>query len=428
MALPAKNIDATEAMIAAYAQPSDSAKWASDARARALVTLRQNGAPLKRDEYWKFTDPARLLAPAPSVEIMDTGETPVFDSVDKLLIVFVDGIYCPDLSDELTMSGVEIETLAAAMSKDIHWASDIFGVLEANGQTPVSRPIAALNTALAVEGVVIRVSETAPKPIALRYLRKRGDGDVMVRNVIKLEKGTDLTLLENGAAAARFNSTLEVDIADGATFHHVRAQGRDHGRLAATHMFARLGKESRFKSFTLTVNGALTRNEAVIELTGDNAFATISGASAGDGAFHHDDTIFITHNAQNCESRQVFKKVLRNKATGVFQGKILVPAHAQKTDGYQIAQGLLLEDDCTFLAKPELEIYADDVVCSHGSTCGGVDETALFYLTSRGVSKAAAQDMLVLAFMDESIQEIEDEVLANIIRARLGGWMERRRG
>jgi Fe-S cluster assembly protein SufD len=250
----------------------------------------------------------------------------------------------------------------------------------------------------------------------------------MVHTVIKLEEGADLTLLENGPAAARFNSSLEVEIADGAALHHVRAQGRDHERLAATHMFARLGKESRFKSFTLTVNGALTRNEAVIEFTGDDAFATVSGASAGDGAYHHDDTVFVTHDALNCESRQVFKKVLRNGATGVFQGKILVPAHAQKTDGYQIAQGLLLDDDCTFLAKPELEIYADDVICSHGSTCGAVDETALFYLTSRGVPKDLAQDMLVLAFMDESIQEIEDEALADAIRERLGGWMERHRG
>jgi len=137
--------------------------------------------------------------------------------------------------------------------------------------------------------------------------------------------------------------------------------------------------------------------------------------------------VFVTHDALNCESRQVFKKVLRNGATGVFQGKILVHAHAQKTDGYQIAQGLLLDDDCTFLAKPELEIYADDVICSHGSTCGAVDEEALFYLTSRGVPKSQAQDMLVLAFMDESIQEIEDATMANVIRERLGAWMERHR-
>ncbi|MEO0913014.1 MAG: SufD family Fe-S cluster assembly protein, partial [Pseudomonadota bacterium] len=182
-----------------------------------------------------------------------------------------------------------------------------------------------------------------------------------------------------------------------------------------------------FKSFTLTVNGVLTRNEAVIEFTGDDAQAHIAGAAAGDGAFHHDDTVFITHDGVNCESRQVFKKVLRNGAVGVFQGKILVQPDAQKTDGYQISQGLLLDEDSQFLAKPELEIYADDVACSHGSTVGSVDPDALFYLTSRGVPRDAAQGMLVLAFLDEAIQEIEDEALAEDIRGRLADWIERHR-
>lgn len=427
MALAAKNLDATEALIASYPTPSGEGKWASEARARALATLRENGAPGRRDEYWKFTNPANLIGAAKPAALLETDEAPMFDTIDKLLIVFTDGVLNVAESDDLAMDGIEIDTLADVMSKDIHWAKDVYGVLEANGQTPVSRPMAALNTAMATEGLAIRVTGKAAKPIALRYCRENLESDVMVHHVVKLEEGADLTLLENGPAAARFNCCLEVEIADTAALHHVRAQGRDHERRAATHMFARLGKESRFKSFTLTVNGALTRNEAVIEFTGDDAFATVSGACAGDGAFHHDDTVFVTHDALNCESRQVFKKVLRNGATGVFQGKILVHAHAQKTDGYQIAQGLMLDDDCTFLAKPELEIYADDVICSHGSTCGAVDETALFYLTSRGVPKDQAQDMLVLAFMDESIQEIEDAALADDIRERLGAWMARRR-
>ncbi len=143
---------------------------------------------------------------------------------------------------------------------------------------------------------------------------------------------------------------MEVDVADGAAFHHVRAQGRDHERRAVTHIFARLGAKSTFKSFTMTVNGVMTRNECVIELTGDNAIAHVAGAAVGDGDFHHDDTVFVTHDAVNCESRQVFKKVLRNGATGVFQGKILVKPDAQKTDGYQISQSLLLDDDSAVLS------------------------------------------------------------------------------
>jgi Fe-S cluster assembly protein SufD len=141
----------------------------------------------------------------------------------------------------------------------------------------------------------------------------------------------------------------------------------------------------------------------------------VAGACLGDGHFHHDDTVFITHDAVNCESRQVFKKVLRNGAVGVFQGKILVKAGAQKTDGYQISQSLLLDDDSHFLAKPELEIYADDVACSHGSTSGAIDAQALFYLRSRGVLEAQAVDLLTLSFVAEAIEEIEDADLAQDI-------------
>jgi Fe-S cluster assembly protein SufD len=165
----------------------------------------------------------------------------------------------------------------------------------------------------------------------------------------------------------------------------------------------------------------------VVEFTGDDAVAHIAGAALGDGDFHHDDTVFITHDAERCESRQVFKKVLKNGATGVFQGKILVQPGAQKTDGYQISQSLLLDDDSQFLAKPELEIYADDVACSHGSTSGAIDETALFYLRSRGVPRAEAVDLMVLSFLAEAIEEIEAEEIRDEIVERLAQWLARHR-
>ncbi|MBT8460096.1 MAG: Fe-S cluster assembly protein SufD, partial [Boseongicola sp.] len=292
---------------------------------------------------------------------------------------------------------------------------------------PVMRPFAAMNTAFASDGIVIRATGKVSKPISLVYLHENTSSDAILHFVVRVEEGADLTILENGPAAARFNKCMEIDIADRAAFHHVRAQGRDHERLAVTHLFARLGEESTFKSFTLTANGRLTRNEAVIEVNGDNAVAHIAGAAVGDGEFHHDDTVFITHDAINCESRQVFKKVLRNGAVGAFQGKILVKEGAQKTDGYQISQALLLDEDAEFLAKPELEIYADDVACSHGSTSGAIDEDALFYLRSRGVPSAEAQDLLTLAFLAEAIDEIEDEAIADDILSRLEGWLQRHR-
>ncbi len=428
MAMTNPKFDTSIALLAAF-DVQNGAKWALDARASAAANLRRMGAPVKRDEYWKYTNPAGLTSlPTPTAGLFDADEVPMFDNIDRLKLVFIDGVYDPGQSDDLSMSGIEIETISDALSKDIHWAKDMFGVLEANGQKPVCRPLAALNTAVTQEGFVIRATSKADRPISVCYLHTSENSEAMVHHVIKVDAGASLTILENGPGAARFNSVMEVDVEDGAEFHHIRTQGRDHERRTATHLFGRLGHESVFRSFTMTVNGVLTRNECVLEFTGDNAKATVGGVAAGDGSgFHHDDTVFVTHDSLNCESRQVFKKVLRNGATGVFQGKILVKDGAQKTDGYQISQGLLLDDNSNFFAKPELEIYADDVICSHGSTVGAIDENALFYLLSRGLPRSQAQDMLILAFLNEAIDEIDNDALSQNIHDRLAQWMERRR-
>ena len=425
MALPKVKQDATDARLAVLDMPSGG--WSDSARQNALSRVRSMGLPSARDEYWKYTKPETLVQPvAPSAATFHSDETPVFGDVDRLKIVFVDGVFDAEASDAMAMEHVTIDRLADA--PDIHWAKDIYGELETRGQTPVHRPLAALNTAFASDGVLIHVTGKAPKPISLLYRHEAEESDAILHHVVKVESGAELTILENGPAAARFNKCMEIEIADGGILHHVRAQGRDHQRRAATAMFARLGAESVFKSFTLTANGVLTRNEMVVELTGDDAIAHVAGACVGDGDFHHDDTVFITHDALNCESRQVFKKVLRNGATGVFQGKILVKEGAQKTDGYQISQSLLLDDDSQFLAKPELEIYADDVACSHGSTSGAIDEEGLFYLRSRGIEEGPATDLLTIAFLAEAVMEIEDEALQDEINGRVDAWLSRRRG
>lgn len=427
MALAKAKVDATTARIEGLSLPEGG--WSAEARKTALDRVTAMGLSSSRDEYWKYTDPKALLASdAPKAGLLQTKEGPVFQDVDSLKLVFVDGVFDAAASDDLALAGIEISRLAEAGTRDIHWARDLYGVLEAHGQAPVERPFAALNTAFATDGVLIRATGKAAKPVSLVYLRHSETSDAILHHVVKVEAGAELTLLENGPAAARLNTCLEVDVAQAGAFHHIRLQGRDHERQEVTHLFARIAQEARFKSFTLTANGKLTRNEAVLEIIGDDAVAHVAGASLGDGDFHHDDTVFVTHDAVNCESRQVFKKVLRNGAKGVFQGKILVKPDAQKTDGYQISQSLLLDDDSQFLAKPELEIYADDVQCSHGSTSGAIDETALFYLRSRGVPEGPATDLLVLAFLAEALEEIEDEALREEIRDRLEAWLARRRG
>lgn len=429
MALAMARQALTDERMASLALP-EGGIWISAARARARDRLREMGLPERRDEYWKFTRPDSFLqAEAPRAALLEGSESAdVFGALDRLRIVFVDGVFDAGLSDDLALEGVKIDFLSDAALRDIHWSKDIYGRSEERGQNPVSRPFAALNSAFAMEGALIHVTGSPARAINLVYIRRSETSDVMLHHIIKLDRGARLTLLENGTAGARLNQVMEVDMGEGAVLDHVRTQGPDHARRALTHIFATLGKESTFRSFTMIAGGVLTRNECVIELSGDDASAHVAGAALGDGDFHQDDTVFITHDALRCESRQVFKKVLRNGATGVFQGKILVKPGAQKTDGYQISQSLLLDEDSQFLAKPELEIYADDVACSHGSTTGAIDEDTLYYLRARGIPKALATDLLTLAFLAEPIEEIEDEGIREVITSRLDRWLDRGQG
>lgn len=415
--MPAERKNAvTDERLVALTLPSDGG-WLGQARQDGLERLRAVGLPGRRDEYWRYTNPAKLLQADPDLPSPGPGEDP-FDGLNAHVITIDDGV----ITLPEAIEGVELGTLAQAGSADIHWAKDLYGTLEAAGSRPISRPFAMLNTAFASDGLVLRATGTVDRPI---HIRTTNGSDPILHHVIKVEAGASLTLLESGNAGARSNIATEIDVADGAAFHHLRVQGPEAGRHVNTHIFARLGAQAHFRSFTLSAGAELTRNEAVLDLTGDDAFAHVGGAAFGAGDFHHDDTVFVTHGALNGESRQVFKKVLRNGATGVFQGKILVKEGAQKTDGYQISQALLLDDDAQFLAKPELEIYADDVACSHGSTTGAIDETALFYLRSRGVPRRVAIDMLVLSFLAEAVAEIDDEELREHMTALLADWQAR---
>ncbi|MCA0043881.1 Fe-S cluster assembly protein SufD [Celeribacter litoreus] len=425
--LKQRKLDATQARVLDVQMP-DGASWAKSLREDALSRLLTMGLPAARDEYWRWTRPDTLIsAEVPKAATFSADEAPLFSSIDRLKVVFVDGVFDADASDDLSGENLEIMRLSDALATDIHWVRDAYGVQEKKAQVPVERPMATFNTAFATDGIVLRATGKVSRPVSLIYLHQDDSSEAILHHVIRVEEGAEVTVLENGPAAARFNKVMEVDVADGAAFHHVRAQGRDHERRAVTHLFATVGSEATFKSFTMTANGVLTRNEAFIDIIGDDSVAHIAGAAMGDGDFHHDDTVFITHDAERCESRQVFKKVLRNGAKGVFQGKILVKEGAQKTDGYQISQGLLLDDDSQFLAKPELEIYADDVACSHGSTVGAIDEEALFYLRSRGVTTPEATDLLVIAFLAEAIEEIESPEIVEDVLHRFEGWLQRRR-
>ncbi|MEL6316199.1 MAG: SufD family Fe-S cluster assembly protein [Pseudomonadota bacterium] len=425
------------------------AEWAKTFRAEARARFLALGAPVKRDEYWRYTDPAALTRPmgaAPAAAApaarggVFAGEAPALDALaeaeadpaegalEPLHLTFVNGRLTPELSDAMTLDGVEILSLADAMAAP---AARPLGRLESKGQAPVARPLAALNGALATDGLVMRVTGAPARPIHLRYLGS-GAGAAHLRHVVEIAAGASLTLLESGMGAGeRFNTVLEVALAEDATFHHVRSQTEAGAEAQiVTAIFAELKARAAFRSFTLRAASpqgrATARNEAMLWLEGDACSAHIAGAVLGADKAVADNTVFLTHDGVDCESRQVFKTVLADDASGVFQGKILVKQGAQKTDGYQISQSLLLSDGAEFNAKPELEIYADDVKCSHGSTTGAVDETSLFYLRARGVEEAVAQAMLVQAFVDEAIDEIEDPALQALMRREVVGWMRGR--
>ncbi|PWE30725.1 SufB/SufD family protein [Pararhodobacter marinus] len=420
--------EARQASTAAYLETltlPEGPAWLTGLRKDAMSRVAELTLPDRRDEYWGYTNPERLIAQeVRAAEVFRiTDEPPMYQGIDRLKLVFTDGVFDAEASDSLEGEGLEITRLAEA--GDIHWAKDLYGALEAKGQKPVARPLAALNTAQARDGVLIRVTGKVSRPVSLAYYRKSESATAVLHHVVKLEAGAELTLLENGPVAARSSMCLEAEIGDGAVLHHVRTMGRDHERKGVTNLFARVGKGGLFKSFSLSMNGRLMRNEAMVWLTGEGGSAHLAGAAMGDGTFHHDDTVFIAHEAPGCESRQVYKKVLRDGAVGVFQGKILVEQAAQLTDGYQLSQSLLMDENCQFLAKPELEIYADNVKCSHGSTSGEISPDHMFYLRSRGVSEEEAKLLLVLAFLAETLDEISNDHIAEDMRLRLRRWLEK---
>jgi len=398
---PAK-LEAAETLLAAPA-PTGEAGWAAAARAAAEARLRAMGGPVRRDEYWKYTDPAPLLAADGAAAAHEA-----FREVDAVALRV--GAAAP------AVKGAAISTLAEALSADLGWPRELFGALETAGQEKVARPLAALNTARAAAGFAIHVSQSVQTPLRLE------NAAPMARHLVRVDAGAEVTLLEVGAAA---NSCMEIDLAPGATLHHVRVQEGARG-AGATHVFARIASGAHLRSFTLTADGPVTRNEVVVDLTGDDASAHIGGGVMATGDSVVDNTVFVTHSALNGESRQVFKNVADGAGRIVFQGKIFVRQPAQKTDGYQISQSILLSERAEFLAKPELEIYADDVACSHGSTTGAIDADQLFYLQARGVPRARAEAMLVAAFVDEAIEEIADETLAEAVRDRAAAWMAAR--
>ncbi len=381
--------EAATALLAELQSPED---WRNGRAQEARDWLLQNGVASRRDHFWSYTDPALFYG--------ELGEA-------RTVLPEFEGLRL-EADLETKGDGFEIKPLSKAEGA-------VYGDIVARAHEKGARPFAEIALAQA-EGLVIDVHGDAGVMIL--------DHSGFVGNFVRLNMsdGAKLTLIERVENAQQRIVLIEADLGADVQLDHIRLAPELPDRLLLQ-FFADLGARADFRSFNLVAPSPFRRLESVVNLNGDEAHVSIAGANLLQGEAFHDDTVYVTHNAENCTSRQVFKRVIGAKAHSIFQGKIYVKEGAQKTDGYQISQGLMLEEGGEALSKPELEIYADDVACSHGSTTSGLDETALFYLRSRGVRKEVAEKLLVRAFLEEAFEEIRDEKLAGQISALAEEWI-----
>ena len=250
------------------------------------------------------------------------------------------------------------------------------------------------------------------------------------RHAIRLGTGARLTLVEVnlGAGAYLNNPVFSVSVAEDATLVHLRIQNESPGAFHLSTLYAEVGARGTYDSFLLSLGGRLARVEVHARLAGEKSAAHLNAAQLLGGGQHADFTTVVAHDAPATTSRQTVKSVLTGRSRGVFQGKIEVSRHAQKTDGYQMNQALLLSGEAEIDSKPQLEIYADDVKCSHGATVGELDPDQLFYLRSRGVPEAQARSILVRAFLDETLDPIAHEAAREAMEGMISAWWDGQMG
>jgi Fe-S cluster assembly protein SufD len=390
------------------------------ARAAAADAFRRLGLPGRRDEAWKYTN----LRPVAEASF-DEPLTSVSD-IEVLLhgvprigaaqLVFGDGRFRPELS--APPAGITVHSFAEQPQ---------FGALA----QPDREPLVALNTMLAEDGARIEVPEgTDGGVLQLVSLATDASGRATAfqpRHMIRLGRGARLTLAETctGAGAYLHNHVTEIILGEGAELAHVRLQDESGAAFHISTVYAELNADAHYDSFALNVGARMARTEIHARLAGPNASVHLNGAQLLRGAQHADFTSVVRHDAPSCASRQIVKNVLAGRSRGVFQGRIEVARGAQKTDGYQMNQALLLSPEAEIDSKPQLEIYADDVKCSHGATVGELDATQLFYVRSRGVPESDARALLVRAFLTEALDAVGDEQLRDVLDAAVERWWER---
>ncbi|MBT5481903.1 MAG: Fe-S cluster assembly protein SufD [Alphaproteobacteria bacterium] len=394
----------------------------SSVQNRAQERFAETGWPAKKSEAWKYTslDALASASPQPANDISGAVAMPAGVAGEQYRLVFQGGLFRDDLSDalpagvQLVMLGEDERALAAI---DEIGASDNL--------------VPRLTVAKMTAGISLRVAQgiVVDRPIMLQFVG--GAPATASHPVIYIDVGDAAHFAyaehhetDNGLSAP----FIVVRVGAGATLDHIKLQLESATTQHLGLTCLSLGERADVNSMSLSLGGALSRLETHVRLDGEYGELGLSSIYLGKNNQHHDMTTRVAHEVANCNSRQIIRGVLDDKARGVFQGQVRVAPHAQKTDGQQMSRALLLSRDAEADAKPELEIFADDVVCSHGATVGELDETHLFYLRSRGIDEAEARAMLIDAFLIEAVAEIRHQGFADLFSPFLSGWQVPRKG
>jgi Fe-S cluster assembly protein SufD len=404
--------------------------WLGEAREKAIGVFAENGLPHRRVEAWRYTDLRRVLdqaafmeAPAHVGAVLPDAMHRAFENISAHTMVFVNGLFRPELSKLSDLPiGVEIFSLRDVW--DTHW---VRAALETQSEKLASESIASLNLALAHDGAAIRIGRDtiAEKPLHLLYL-SADNGSCHTRNVVVLEEGSEATIFETHVAAGAdkyFSNLLtHIDLGMNAKLTHIGLQNASNRSVHVSSADIRIGRDAKLIQTGLTLGAEFSREQSFVTFSAEGGEADLNTAYALRGEQHADRYCFVDHAVPRCRSSVFFRGVMDNEAEGTFQGHALVRENAQKTDARQLCNVLLLSRGAAMNAKPELEIYADDVQCAHGATIGELSEQSIFYMRSRGIDEKAARSLLIAAFLDEVVERVPHDVAREALQTLVSGW------
>jgi Fe-S cluster assembly protein SufD len=414
--------------------PGAKVEWLSELRGRGASIYGDRGLPGRRDEYWRYTNlnalgknDFELANGGPAVDVPPLPHRAVAE-LASYRIVFVNGRLRPDLC---VLDDMPDGVLIAGLGDMIAAAPERLQPVLGQNLDLHDMPLAALNTAFMRDGMVLFVDGgvDVDKPVHLVSITVPGATPMMLqpRHLVVLGDGAKATLIEShigGSDSPYFNNLVsELTLGDGAELNHYTFQEEGPAAVHISATALNLGASATYDGFLLQSGGLIGRVETRAVLNGSDSDCRLDGIYLGTGDQLLDTTTYVEHAAAGCRSRQVYKGVLDGKARGVFQGKIHVRPDAQQTDGHQLSRALLLSPRAEIDTRPELEIYADDVKCSHGATAGELDSEALFYLMSRGIPADTARRMLIEAFVGEALSEIRLSPVAEDFSAHVRNWL-----